>query len=110
MKKSEPIGDARDQLAVEAAADQNSQPLIAKGPYSGKQTAMPEGVDRRGRHIEAGRGARFADMFIPKRGSEAQSKRAYQTGHDGKEDALLDGVGGDHRLSLPGHTVKRPTN
>src|SRR5579864_6757294 len=92
---------AGEELAVEAAADEKSQALVAKGPYAGEKAAMPEGIYGGGSNIETDASSGLADVFVAKGGSERKCNDAGEPGTDSQEDALLQGVGGVHLLSLP---------
>ena len=90
-----------DQLAVEALADEKGKAVVAEGPDAGQQATVPEGVDGGSGDVEAGGGAGFADVFVAESGAEAQGDDTRNPRNDGQNDALLQGVGGGHLLSLP---------
>ncbi len=75
--------------------------MVAEGPYAGEQAAMPEGVDGGGWDIEADSSAGFADVFVAESGAQTQGDYARKPRNDCENDALLEGVGGGHTLSLP---------
>ncbi len=90
--EAESLDGAGDQLAVEAAADEDGEAVFAEAPGSGKQAAMPEGVDGRGRDIVAGSGSWLADVTIAEGGAETADNDAREPGDDGEGYALLQGV------------------
>ena len=100
-EKAHVLRGAGDQFSVEALADEEGQTVVAEGPYAGKQAAVPEGVDGGGRDVEADGGAGFADVFVAKSGTETQGDYARNPRNDCENDALFEGVGGGHTLSLP---------
>jgi hypothetical protein len=99
--EAEAFDGAGDEFAVEAAADEDGEAVVAEAPGAGNQTAVPEGVDGGGRDLVAVCGSRLADVVVAKGDAEATDNHARQTGDDGEGYALLKGVGGDHFLSLP---------
>jgi hypothetical protein len=100
-EKAHVLCGAGDQFAVEALADEEGNSLFAEGPYAGEQAAVPEGVDGGRRHVEADGGTGFADVFVAESGTETQRDDARNPRNDGENDALFQGVGGGHILSLP---------
>ena len=52
--EAEPLDRAGDEFAVEAAADEDGDAVVAEAPRRGEQAAMPEGIDGRRRRIVAG--------------------------------------------------------
>jgi hypothetical protein len=90
-----------EELAVEAAADEEGQTVVAEGPYSSEKAAMPEGVHSGRSNIETDGSTGLADMFVAKRGSKRQSDCAGDARAYSQKDSLLQGVDGGHTLSLP---------
>jgi hypothetical protein len=90
-----------EELTVEATANEESQPMVAEGPYSGEKAAMPEGVHGWRSNIETDGGTRLTDVFVAKRGSKRQSDCAGDARAYSQKDSLLQGVDGGHTLSLP---------
>ena len=62
---------------------------------------MPEGVDGWGRAVVAGSGSGLADILVAEGGAETANDQARDTGNDREGDALLQGVGVGHWMSLP---------
>ena len=75
--------------------------MVAEGPHAGEQAAVPESVDGGGWNVEADGSAGFADVFVAEGGAQAQGDYARKPRNDCENDALLEGVGGGHMLSLP---------
>jgi hypothetical protein len=99
--EAEALDGAGDEFAIEAAADENGDAEVAEAPDAGKQTTMPEGVDTREGRFVAGGNSGVADIAITEGDAEAADGHARDTGDNGEGDALLQSVGGGHRLSLP---------
>ena len=95
------LGGTGDQLAIEAAAYENREAMVAEGPHAGEHTAVPEGVDGRRADVEADGGTGFADMLVAEGGAQTERDDARQAGNDGEDYSLLQSVGGGHTLSLP---------
>jgi hypothetical protein len=94
--EAEMFDGAGDELAVEAAADEDGDAVVAEAPGTGEEAAMPEGVDGGGRGVVAGGGAGVADVAIAERDAETADDHARQAGDDGEGDALLQRVGRRH--------------
>jgi len=95
------IGGSGDEFAVEAAADEEGEAVVAEGPHSGEEAGVPEGVDGGRGDFEAGGGAGLADVFVAEGGAETEANRAGKARDDGQDDPLFQGVVVGHRLSLP---------
>ena len=90
-----------DQFSIEAPAYEDCEPVVAERPHAGEHTAVPEGVDDRRGDIKADGSARLADVLVAEGGAETYGDHARESGNDGEDDALFQGVGGGHILSLP---------
>src|SRR5665213_1145839 len=74
--EAETLDGAGDKLAVEAAADEDGDAMVAETPRGGEQAAVPEGVDGGRRGVVAGKGAGIGDVFVAKGDAEAADKGA----------------------------------
>ena len=99
--EAETLDGAGDEFAVEAATDENGDAVVAKAPGAGEQAAMPEGVDDGRQGIVAGDGAGVADVAVAEGDAETADGHAREAGDNGEGEALLQGVGVGHGLSLP---------
>jgi hypothetical protein len=99
--EAETLDGAGDEFAIEAAADEDGDATFAETPGAGEQAAMPEGVDSGRGGVVAGRGAGVADVAVAEGDAEAADGRAREAGDEGEGQALLQGVGVGHGLSLP---------
>jgi hypothetical protein len=62
---------------------------------------VPEGVDGGRGSVVAGSGAGVADVAVAEGDAETANGHAREAGDDGEGEALLQGVGVCHGLSLP---------
>ena len=89
--ETQPLYGTGDKLAVEAAAYEDSDAIVAETPGTGEKTTMPEGIDRWRWRVVTGKGSRIADVTVTKGHTEAADGNARQAGDDGEGDALLQG-------------------
>ncbi len=94
--EAEAFDGAGDELAVEAAADENVDSTVAEAPGGGEKAAVPEGVDGGRWRLVSRDGTRVADIPIAKSNAKEGDRHARQTGDDSEGDALLQGVGVGH--------------
>jgi hypothetical protein len=87
---------AGDEFAVEAAAYENGDAIVAETPRAGEQTAMPEGVDCGRRSVVTWARSGIADIAVTEGDAEAADGHARQARYDGKGNALLQGEGLGH--------------
>jgi hypothetical protein len=99
--EAEALDGAGDEFAIEATADEDGDATIAEAPDAGEQAAVPEGVDGGRRGVEGRGGAGVADIAVAEGDAETADGRARKAGDDGEGQALFQGVGVCHGLSLP---------
>jgi hypothetical protein len=75
--------------------------VVAEAPGAGEQAAMPEGVNDGRGDVVAGGGVGVADVAVTEGDAETADGQAREAGEDGEGQALLQGVGVGHGLSLP---------
>lgn len=99
--EAETLDSTGDELAVEALADENGDTAVAKVPHTGEQTTVPEGKDPRRRGVVAREWAGIADVPIAKCDAEAADDEARKARDCSKSQALPEGEGLGHVMSLP---------
>ena len=94
--ETKPLDGAGDEFAVEAAADEDGEAVVAESPCAGEQTAVPEGIDGGWRDVVAGSGTGLADVAVAEGNAETADDHARHAWDDGEGDALLQAVGLGH--------------
>ena len=99
--EAEPLDGARDQLAIEAARDEDGDAAAAEAVRAHQQGAVPEGVDRGAGDLVA-RGARggcrFEAVLVAQGRPEQADEQRGERRDDRQGEALAEGV--RHRPSL----------
>ena len=113
--KTEPFNGTGDKFAIEAAANQDSDAIVAKTPGAGEEAAMPECVDCRRRRVVTGTRPWIADVAVAEGYTEAADGHARQARNNSEGDALLQAkslghedeftVGGDRGLAKDGREL-----
>ena len=90
---SEELKSARDELAVEALADDDGRAGAAEVKRAGQNTLMPEAEDLGGCSGAAGkrRCAFFGDGFKAPSAANEREQRPDETRNNGQQDALAEG-------------------
>jgi hypothetical protein len=91
--EAEALDGTGDEFAVEAAADEDGDAVVAEAPGAGEQAAMPEGIDGRRWCVVTGNGARFADVSVTECDPKTADGHARDAGDDGKGEPLFQRVG-----------------
>jgi hypothetical protein len=86
--EAQQLQGARDQFAVEAGADENGDPKIAKAVRAGDHAAVPEGEDAGAGDEMAGRDAGVGAIFIAQGEAKQPDQQRGQRRNNGDGEPL----------------------